>query len=196
MKGAGLASSVHKRWEVAAMAGVAADADTQFVSPRLLGGGFAVLRILFGVVWLSNGLTKVFFNQDSNFDWGFVSFNLINQNAARSILQGASDDTFQPLRWIYQDVVLANWGFFAWFLTVAEIAAGLSLILGIAARLGATIGLLLIGPVWIMLLDSNLYFWEYPIELLPLLVLVIVPTGRVFGQDRKLAARFGGRWPF
>jgi hypothetical protein len=26
---------------------------------------------MFGAVWFSNGLTKVLFNQDSNFDWGF-----------------------------------------------------------------------------------------------------------------------------
>jgi uncharacterized membrane protein YphA (DoxX/SURF4 family) len=175
---------------------VTGQADHEIVSARTLGGGLAVIRILLGVVWFSNGLTKVFFNQDSNFDWTVVSFNLINQPAARAILEGASDDTFQPLRWIYHDVVLSNWGFFAWFLTVAEILAGLSLIFGIAARLGATMGLLLIGPIWIMLLDSNLYFWEYPIELVPLLVLVVVPAGRVFGQDRKLAPRFGGRWPF
>jgi uncharacterized membrane protein YphA (DoxX/SURF4 family) len=182
--------------EVAVMDGLSERVDREVVSVRMLGGGFAVLRIMFGAVWLSNGLAKVFANDDSNFDWGFSTFNLINQNAARSILNGASATTFQPLRWIYHDVVLGNWDFFAWFLTVAEIAAGLLLILGVATRLGATIGLLLIGPVWIMLLGSNLYLWEYPVELLPLLVLAIVPTGRVFGQDRKLAARFGRRWPF
>jgi uncharacterized membrane protein YphA (DoxX/SURF4 family) len=168
----------------------------QSVSPRVLGGGFAVLRIMFGAVWFSNGLTKVLFNQDSNFDWGFASFSLINQPAARSILEGAAPRTFQPLRWIYQDFVLANWGFFQWFLTVAELAAGLSLLLGIASRLGAAIGLLLIGPIWIMLLDTGLYLWEYPIELLPLLVLAIVPSGRTFGLDDTLARRFAGRWPF
>lgn len=171
-------------------------ADLHVVSPRLLGGGFAVLRIMFGAVWLSNGLAKAFANQDSNFDWGFIKFNLINQPAALSILDGASSHTFQPLRWIYRDVVLVNWDFFAWFLTVAELAAGLLLLFGVASRLGATIGLLLIGPIWIMLLGSNLYLWEYPIELIPLLVLAIVPTGRTFGQDRTLAARFAGRWPF
>jgi uncharacterized membrane protein YphA (DoxX/SURF4 family) len=94
------------------------------------------------------------------------------------------------------DFVLGNWGFFAWFLTVVEIVTGLLLVFGVAARLGATIGLLLIGPVWIMLLDTNLYLWEYPIDLLPLLVLAIVPAGRTFGRDRVLAPRFGGRWPF
>ncbi|HEV8561124.1 MAG TPA: hypothetical protein VGR06_32770 [Actinophytocola sp.] len=166
------------------------------VNPRMFGGGFAALRVLFGLIWLTNGLAKVFLNQNNNLDWGFISFNLVNQPAARGILDGASRNTWQPLRWIYHDFVLGNWGFFAWFLTFAEIAAGLLLLLGIAARLGATVGLLLIGPIWIMLLPTNLYLWEYLNELFPLLLLAIVPAGRVFGQDRKLAARFGGRWPF
>ena len=170
--------------------------DRQLPSVRVLGGGFAALRIFAGLIWLTNGLAKVFLNQNNSLDWGFLSFNLINQPAAKAILDGASKDTFQPLHWIYQDVVLANWGFFAWFLTVAELVAGLSLLFGVAARLGATIGLLLIGPIWIMLLDTNLYLWEYPNELFPLLLLAIVPAGRVFGQDRTLAARFGGHWPF
>jgi uncharacterized membrane protein YphA (DoxX/SURF4 family) len=171
-------------------------AEREMVSVRTLAGGFAVIRILFGAIWLSNGLAKVFLNQNNRVDWGFLSFNLINQPAARGILDDASRDTFQPLRWLYRDFVLTNWDFFQWFLTVAEIAAGLALILGIASRLGAAVGLVLIGPVWIMLLDRNLYLWEYPIELLPLLVLAIVPAGRTFGLDRRLAARFGGRWPF
>ena len=172
-------------------------ADPQVVvSPRFLGGGLAALRIMFGAVYLSNGLAKAFANPDSNFDWGFIKFNLINQPAARSILDKASSNTFQPLRSIYRDFVLANWDFFAWFLTVAELGVGLLLLFGVASRFGATIGLLLLGPIWIMLLGSNLYLWEYPNELIPLLILAIVPSGRTFGQDRTLAARFGGRWPF
>lgn len=178
------------------MGGLTGQTDRGIISARTAGGGLAALRIFSGAIWLSNGLAKVFFNPDSNFDWGFVKFNLINRNAARSILQHASDHTFQPLRWLYQDVVLANWGFFQWFLTVAEVAAGVSLLFGIAARLGATIGLLLIGPIWIMLWDTNLYLWEYPNELVPLLILAVVPAGRVFGRDRVLAPRLGGRWPF
>lgn len=178
------------------MDGVTVREEQALVSARMLGGGFAALRILFGAVWLSNGLAKVFANSDSNFDWGFIKFNLINQPAARAILDGASRNTFQPLRWIYHDFVLANWGFFAWFLTVAELLAGVLLLFGIAARLGALLGLALIGPIWVMLLGSNLYLWEYPIELVSLLVLAVVPAGRTFGRDRTLAARWRGRWPF
>jgi thiosulfate dehydrogenase (quinone) large subunit len=178
------------------MDGVAAQVDRGVVPVRVVIGGFAALRIFFGLVWLSNGLAKIFLNQNNSLDWGFISFNLVNQPAARGILDGASKGTWQPLRWLYQDFVLANWDFFAWFLTVAELATGLSLLLGIAARLGATVGLLLVGPIWIMLWHTNLYLWEYPNELFPVLLLAIVPAGRVFGQDRKLAPRFGGHWPF
>jgi uncharacterized membrane protein YphA (DoxX/SURF4 family) len=179
---------------VVALEDVTQQANREIVSPRVLGGGFAALRIFFGAVFLSNGLAKVLGR--SNFDWGFISFTLVDRSSARSILIGGAPHTFQPLRWIYQDLVLANWGFFQWFLTAAELATGVSLIFGIASRLGALIGLLLIGPIWIMLIHTNLYLWEYPADLFPLLVLAIVPTGRTFGLDRTLAARFHGRWPF
>ena len=96
-----------------------------------------------------------------------------------------------------RDVVLPNWGSFGAFLTVAELAIGLGLIFGVASRLAALGGLMLIGPIWVMLWHTNLYLWEYPAEdLFPLLLLAIVPAGRTAGLDARLAARFGGHWPF
>ena len=59
------------------------------------------------------------------------------------------------------------------------------------------LGLMLIGPIWIMLWHTKLYLWEYPAEdLLPLVMLAIVPAGRYRGYDSQLATRFGRRWPF
>lgn len=175
------------------MVGTTQQVERQTVSPPVLAGGFAALRILFGAVWLSNGLAKAIGR--NTFDWGFLSFNLIDRSVARAILQDASAHTFPPLRWIYQDVVLAYWGFFQWFLTVAELTVGVTLLFGIASRFGALIGLLLIGPIWIMLLPRNQYLWDYPLDLFPLLLLTIVPAGRTAGLDRNLAVRFHGRWP-
>jgi len=88
-----------------------------------------------------------------------------------------------------------DWGFFQWLLTIAELTAGAALLFGIASRFGALIGLLLIGPIWIMLLPRNQYLWDYPLDLFPLVVLTIVPAGRTFGLDRNLAVRFRGCWP-
>ena len=162
----------------------------------LYGKGFAALRIFTGLVWLSNGSAKLFDHGD--IDLGFFSGNLITLGAAKGIATGASMKTqIAPLGAFYRDVVLPHWGAFGSFLTVAELAVGLGLIVGVASRLAAVGGILLIGPIWVMLWHTNLYLWEYPAEdLYPLLLLAIAPAGRVAGLDARLAPRFGGRWPF
>jgi uncharacterized membrane protein YphA (DoxX/SURF4 family) len=164
---------------------------TSTVEHRTLARGFAALRIFFGLIWLSNALAKVF--DLGAFDWGVISFNLINRGAAESIATDAASKTaIAPLRVLYQDFVLPNWGFFGGFLTVAELAIGLALLLGIATRAAALGSLLLITPIWLMLIDANSYLWLYPVDLVPLLLLAIVPAGRTAGLD----GRFAARWPF
>jgi uncharacterized membrane protein YphA (DoxX/SURF4 family) len=154
------------------------------------------LRIFFGLNWLSNAIAKVF--NKANYDWGWLSFNLVNRDTARAILgQGTQHTGIAPLRSFYVDVVLPNWSFFQIFLTIAELAVGLGLLLGIATRLAALGGLLLILPIWLMLLHTNQYFWTYPLDLFPLVLLALVPAGRVAGIDGKfLTPMFGERWPF
>ncbi len=162
---------------------------------RSLARGFAALRIFTGVVFLSNALAKVF--GKGNYDWGFFSFNLITRDAAQRIATNASSKTgISPLGSFYQNVVVANWGFFGIFLTLAELAVAVGLLFGIATRLAAVGGLLLLTPIWVMLWHTNLYLWEYPLDLFPLVLLAIVPAGRVAGADRTLAARFSNHWPF
>ena len=58
---------------------------------RLMGKGFAALRIFFGLVWLSNGLAKAFNSQ--NFDLGFFSFTLISRDGAKGIAANAASKT-------------------------------------------------------------------------------------------------------
>ena len=173
----------------------ASDADQVERTQRLWGAGFAALRILFGLVYLSNAVAKLV--DVSVFRVGPVGGNLIARSNARDILTGAAQDTWLgPLGALYENLVLPNWGFFGWFLVVAEFAIAIGLLLGIATRLAALGALALIGPIWLMLLDEGPYLWSYPVELVPLLILAIVPAGRVLGVDRRLAVRFGGRWPF
>jgi len=171
------------------------DAAPPLVTARALAGGLAALRIFFGLIWVSNGLAKLF-----NFvsvDLGFFSFTLVNRDSARGIAGGAAEKTYlAPLRLFYQDVVLPNWGVFGIFLTAAELTVGLALLFGVASRLAAVGGLLLIGPIYLMLVHTGLYLWEYPLDLVPMVILAIVPSGRYLGYDRRLAPRFGGRWPF
>lgn len=157
--------------------------------------GFAALRIFTGLVWLSNGLAKVF--NKGSFDLGFWSFSLISRDGAKSIATGAADATqIDFLGSFYRDTVVANWGTFGIFLTIAELAIGLGLIFGFLTRLAAVGGLLLLTPIWIMLWPTGGYLWEYPAEdILPLLLLAIVPAGRTWGLDRGFATRMNHRWP-
>jgi uncharacterized membrane protein YphA (DoxX/SURF4 family) len=163
---------------------------------RVFVKAFTALRIFTGLVWLSNGLAKLF--DVGKIDFGFFSGSLIAKGAANVILTRASDTTdITPLGAFYRDVVLPNWSFFGVFLTITELAIGVGLILGIATRLAAVGALLLIAPIWIMLWPAGGYLWEYPAEdLFPLALLAIVPAGRTGGLDRRLAPRFRYRWPF
>jgi hypothetical protein len=159
--------------------------------------GLAAFRIFVGLLWLGNALAKVV-NQ-SSYDLGAISFSLISRTTARDLLEtytGPESNAIAPLKSIYTDLVLANWGFFQWLLTAAELAVGVSLVLGIASRLGPLLALALIFPLWIMVIDNNRYLFEYPLDIIPLAILAAVPAGRVWGQDGRLAARFGDRWPF
>jgi thiosulfate dehydrogenase [quinone] large subunit len=157
---------------------------------------FTALRIFTGLVWLSNALAKVF--EKRTYDWGFFSFNLVDKGTAKGILADAAKRTgIRPLGSFYQHAVLPHWGLWGTFLTLAELAVGVGLLLGIASRLAAVGGLLLIAPIWIMLWHTNLYLWQYPAEdLFPLVLLALAPAGRHLGMDRQLIARFGRRWPF
>jgi thiosulfate dehydrogenase (quinone) large subunit len=162
-----------------------------------LARALAVLRIFFGLIWLTNGLAKLI--DVGAYELGFASFGLLWLPQAQFIADDASSTTFlAPLGAFYQSVVLPNYGFFGAFLTVVEIAAGLALLFGVLTRAAALGTLLLIGPIWLMYLfsDATQYLWTYPVDLLPLLLLATVPSGREWGLDGRLAARFGDRWPF
>ncbi|MBW0116166.1 DoxX family membrane protein [Pseudonocardia abyssalis] len=166
-------------------------------SYRSLAQAVAILRIFFGVIWLSNGIAKLV--DVGSYDLGFATFGLLWLPQAEYIADDASGTTFLgPVGAFYQSVVLPNFGFFGTFLTIVEIAAGLALLFGVVTRAAALGTLLLIGPIWVMYLASaaTQYLWTYPVDLLPLLLLAIFPAGRMWGLDGRLAARFGDRWPF
>jgi len=170
---------------------------------RELGRGLAALRIFFGLILFANGLAKLFeFRQISI--GPYQSF-LITKAEARRILEfevnrRGGDGTDVPgLRAIVNDVVLANWGLFQWVVTLVELGVGALLIVGLATRLAALVGLGQQLFLQLVYLSSNRWAFEQPHEWVPLLILALVPAGRVWGLD----ARFAGRglrqprgWPF
>ncbi|MGQ0465717.1 MAG: DoxX family membrane protein [Sporichthyaceae bacterium] len=176
---------------------------------RLLGRGFAVLRIYVGVVLLANGLAKLFdFKQISI---GPYSSFLIDRDDARGILEfevfGNPNGGAEGTRvWLLRDiteVMLENWTVVGWGLTFFEVGVGLLLVLGLVTRGAALASLGMHVFLALAYATSNRWMFEQPHEYVPALILALVPAGRVWGLDAKVAGRFGRSraglregWPF
>jgi uncharacterized membrane protein YphA (DoxX/SURF4 family) len=172
---------------------------TVTADPLLLGRGLAGFRIFFGLILLSNGLAKLL--SFRNVEVGPYRSFLIDRDEARRILDfevnqrgGGTDVPGLPS--LVNDVLLPSWDVMQWLVTALEVGAGAALVVGIASRGAALLALgqqLLLQLVY---LSSGRWMWEQPHEWVPLLILALVPAGRVWGLDRRLAARRAGRWPF
>jgi len=154
--------------------------------------GIAIIRVGFGLVFLTNGIAKLPGQWDGIHP--FPGF-LITRDGARGIL--AADTETHPVgiyKRLIDDVVLANWGVFGSLLTITELTVGVLLILGlftpIAALTGAAFAMHLNFAVW----DRNVWAWEYAVEWLPLLGLALMRAGRFWGLDARFARRLP-RWP-
>ena len=178
------------------------------LGPTLFAKGMAVIRIFFGIILLANGLAKIE-PALGRIDLGPYHANLITRDGVRGILnfevnerrirEGAPQGTQVPgLKPFVNTVVLANWGLFQWVVVLVEVGAGLLLVLGLAARGAALVALgqqLFLALVYV---SSNRWMFEQPHEYVPLIVLAIVPAGRMWGMDARLLRNNPGlqRWPF
>jgi uncharacterized membrane protein YphA (DoxX/SURF4 family) len=159
--------------------------------------GLAALRIFFGLILFSNGLAKLF--EFRSVDVGAYSSFLINRAEARSILdfetnrRGGDGTDLALIKDIVNDVVLPNWDVFQWLVTALELGAGAALILGLATRGAALLALGQQLFLQLVYLSSGRWMWEQPHEWVPLLILALIPAGRAWGLDARLARN---RWPF
>lgn len=184
----------------------APDTHPDLPRARVLAAGLTAFRIYYGLVLLLNGLAKVFGIR--NIELGPYRVFLIDRPFARDILQnevfeknGGAGTQLDFLRAPAQ-YMIDNWAVFGWLVTAAEVGAGLMLLLGVAARLGAAIGAAQQIGLALVYASSNRWLFEQPHEYVPLLILALVPTGRLLGFDGILRERLGwkGRgwrgWPF
>ena len=188
------------------------DAAAPMSAPMIDGArfakGMAALRIFFGIILFANGLAKL----DSDLgrvDIGWYHANLITQDGARRILgfevndrqirEGAPRGTQVPgVSWMTNEVILEHWDTFKWLVTLTEVLIGALLILGLTTRLAALIGLLFQLFLAAVYFSSNRWMFEQPHEYVPLIILALVPAGRMWGLDRLIVRRNPAltRWPF
>jgi uncharacterized membrane protein YphA (DoxX/SURF4 family) len=178
-------------------------AEPVLPSARTLGKALAVLRIFMGVVLFANGVAKlVGFRR---IQVGPYVANLIDRGSARAILEnglpGGKYESIPGLRPVMQ-LMVDNWGVVGWALTATELVVGGLLIVGALTRLVALIGLGQALFLALVFATRNRWAFEAPHEYVPLIILAIVPSGRVWGLDGRLlrarrtpAGELRG-WPF
>ena len=159
---------------------------------RLLAKGLAGLRIFVGLIFFANGLAKLF--SFRNIEIGPYSTFLINRQETRSILQGEAAKSEVPgIPALVNDVLLPNFGWLQWVITFVELGVGALLIVGLASRAAALVGFGQQIFLQLLYLSSGRWMFEQPHEWVPLLILLLVPAGRVWGLDRRFASRGKGR---
>jgi uncharacterized membrane protein YphA (DoxX/SURF4 family) len=176
---------------------MSATAAPALPSAAWLARGLAAFRIFAGLILFTNGLAKLF--EFRNIEVGPVRVFLINRAEARSILdfetnrRGGGTD-IPGLKTLVNDVFLEYWDVFQWLVTALELGAGAALIIGLASR-GAALAAL--GQQLFLALvyaSSNRWAFEQAHEWVPLLILTLVPSGRMWGLDHRFAERGIRRW--
>lgn len=138
-----------------------------------------MLRIFFGVVFLTNGLAKLI-PGIAHLPGGYF---LIDSAGARSII--THNARHHPVG-LYHDLIfnflVPNWALIGPVVGLTETAAGLMLVLGIASRLGAVLAAGL--SFHIQFSDANgPWLFEYAVEWVPLLCLAFMRAGTTWGFD-------------
>jgi uncharacterized membrane protein YphA (DoxX/SURF4 family) len=143
-----------------------------------------------GVVLFANGVAKLF--EFRRIEVGPYVANLIDKAAARSILENGLDGGRYPslpgLRPVLQ-LLVDNWGLVGWALTATELVVGGLLVVGALTRLVALIGLGQALFLALVFATRDRWAFEAPHEYVPLIILAIVPSGRVWGLDGHLLRR-------
>ena len=166
---------------------------TSVLSDQLMALGMVIIRVGFGLVFLTNGVAKLpgFGNKIPPFK-GF----LIGYDGARSILEAdTAGHPVAPYKWLVDNVLLAHFSIFGPLVTVTEIGVGLLLVLGAFTPLAALVGFTFIAHLQFANIHrGDKWLWEYAIEWMPLLSIALLRAGRYWGVDSRLARRFPW-WP-
>jgi len=166
--------------------------------------GLAVLRIFVGSIFLANGLAKLV--GITTITVGPYQANLIDRSAMRFILRfeglenpanGSPGSDVPGLKPVVR-FLLDNFDVVQWLITAAELGVGLLLVVGLASRGAALLGLAQQLFLALLYASSNRWLFEQPHEYVPLVILTLVPSGRLWGIDRRLRWRRAraGRFPF
>ncbi len=144
---------------------------------RLARGCIAVLRIGVALLWIQNASWKLppaFGKGDNSGLYFFTRF-------------AVEHPVLPPYAWFVEHVVLPNFSFFGWLTLLTEAALGAFLLVGLATRFWAVIGVAQSLAITLSVLNApNEWHWSYYLMVLAHIALFATAAGRVFGVDGVL----------
>jgi uncharacterized membrane protein YphA (DoxX/SURF4 family) len=147
---------------------------------RLTPWALAALRIFAGALWLANLSWKLppDFGRDDP-EGLLYNFRRAEQDAVFGFLQ-----TFM------RDTVIPNFTTWAALVFAVEALAGVLLVLGLATRLGALVGLAQSVIITLLVVQApGEWFWTYAMLIAIQAVLLVTPSAERLSVDRLLARR-------
>ncbi|MET3811857.1 TQO small subunit DoxD [Arthrobacter sp. UYEF3] len=144
---------------------------------RLRRGGVAALRIGVALLWIQNVAWKVppDFGEHANTGLYFFTHFAVDH------------PVFPPYSWFVEHVVLANFPFFGWMTLLIEAGLGAFLLIGLATRFWAVIGLAQSLAIMLSVLNApNEWHWSYYLMILAHVGIFATAAGRSFGIDGVL----------
>lgn len=143
----------------------------------------AVIRIALGVLWASNAGWK----RPPDFE-----------SLKRFTGFAVTHPVFPPYSWLVENVILPNFALFGWLVLLVEAALGAFLLVGLATRFWAVVGMIQTMAIALSVLNApNEWEWSYYLMFLAHLAIFATAAGRVAGLDGLLRVRWEasqGRW--
>lgn len=142
-----------------------------------------VVRIVVGLLWVENLSWKIPPHFGADDDSGLYHFTSL----------AVQYPVLAPYSSVIENVVLPNFGAFAWGVYLLEICLGLFLILGLATRFWAVVGIIQTVAIFLSVgAAPNEWKWSYFLMAAAHLAILGFAAGRVLGMDAVLRRRVTG----
>ncbi|UGY91478.1 DoxX family membrane protein [Streptomyces gobiensis] len=139
----------------------------------------AVCRVAVALMWIQNASWK----RPPEFGEGAEP----RRDLYNWTLKGVEHEVFAPWAWLVDNVILPNFVAFAWFAFAVEVSLGAFLLVGLATRFWALVGLLQTTAITFSVLNApHAWHWSYFLMYVAHLALLATAAGRAYGVDGTL----------
>jgi thiosulfate dehydrogenase (quinone) large subunit len=163
------------------MASVQAGAGEALAEDRPARVLVGVVRVVVGLLWVQNLSWKAPKGPD---------FGGLHQ----WVLNGVKYQVFAPYSWLLKHLVLTHFTFFGWMTLLVEGALGAFLLMGLATRFWALVGLAQTIAIALSAMNTpGEWFWSYFLMFTAHLALLATAAGRAYGLDGLLRPQWRAR---